>query len=272
CVHTWANSAYANNVQFGDNLADYVDAGGTVVLGVFCTYTPGNYLSGRIMTSGYCPVVSPTGTNHTSLSSYAGDGTTCIHNGITNYDCVYRDYLQLQGSGIQDGSYVDGEIAHAYRPDFKVIYSNGSGCSVIGGGGQWPELICNACSCQPIPGHWQVVADDYRCIDHMPVTSIHWWGSHYGWEELGVRPPQLPIGWKFCFWSNVPASPSNDGPLSSGSPSSMAGETRAVTSAKLPPSDQATPRGLSAPRTAVGGDNEGVSELLLDCPPDTLFG
>jgi len=48
------------------------------------------------------------------------------------------------------------------------------------------------------------VADDYRCLGSMPVTSIHWWGSHYGFVEPGTAPPVLPIGWKIGFWSNVP--------------------------------------------------------------------
>jgi len=49
-----------------------------------------------------------------------------------------------------------------------------------------------------------LVADDYRCLGSMPVTSIHWWGSHYGFVEPGTTPPLLPIGWKIGFWTNVP--------------------------------------------------------------------
>src|SRR5262249_55880751 len=37
CVHTWANSSYANSTTFGNNLAAYVDAGGRAILGVFDT-------------------------------------------------------------------------------------------------------------------------------------------------------------------------------------------------------------------------------------------
>ncbi|MHC4544202.1 MAG: DUF7901 domain-containing protein, partial [Planctomycetota bacterium] len=51
----------------------------------------------------------------------------------------------------------------------------------------------------------RLVADDYRCLGSMPVTSIHWWGSHYGFVEPGTAPPVLPAGWKIGFWSNVPA-------------------------------------------------------------------
>ncbi|MHC4344678.1 MAG: DUF7901 domain-containing protein [Planctomycetota bacterium] len=53
-----------------------------------------------------------------------------------------------------------------------------------------------------IPG--VLVADDFRCLGTMPVDSIHWWGSYYGWEEPGILPPELPIGWRIGFWSNLP--------------------------------------------------------------------
>ncbi len=151
CVYTWANYSYSNNVLFGDRLADFVDAGGSVVLGAFCTYTSGNFLSGRIMTPGYSPVWSPSGSNHFSFSTYAGDGTTCIHTGVTYYDCMYRDYLAVQGGGLVDGRYVDQEIAHAYRPDYKVVYSNGAGAFQLGGFGDWGRLISNACACDGGP-------------------------------------------------------------------------------------------------------------------------
>jgi len=144
CVYTWANYAFADMVRFGNNLADAVDAGTVVILGVFSTYTSGNHLEGRVMTAGYCPVTSPTG-NHFVTSNYAGDGTTAIHTGVTMYECLYRDILVLQAPGLQDGSYLDAEIAHAYRPDFKVIYSNGSGAIQLGCTGDWARLIANAC-------------------------------------------------------------------------------------------------------------------------------
>jgi hypothetical protein len=53
------------------------------------------------------------------------------------------------------------------------------------------------------PGYWKVVADDFRCLGTMPVTSIHWWGSYVNWE--GDEPPiPQPVAWKIGFWSNVP--------------------------------------------------------------------
>jgi hypothetical protein len=152
CVYTWANYPYADNATFGNNLAAYVDGGGRVILGVFCTYTSGNFLGGAIMTLAYCPVVSPLGNNHFVTSTYAGNGTSCIHAGVATYACVYRDYLITQGAGVVDGNYLDGEIGHAFRPDYKVIYSNGAGAAALGGTGDWARLVANACSCGNVTG------------------------------------------------------------------------------------------------------------------------
>jgi hypothetical protein len=147
CVYVWANYAFFDYIGYGNVLADYVDGGGTVILGAFCTYTMGNYLGGRIMTSGYCPVVSPSGSNHFMSSTYAGDGTSCIYEGVSYFECTYRDYLVTQGGGIVDGHFADQEIAHAYRPDMKVFYSNGSGASQLACMGEWALCVGNACEC-----------------------------------------------------------------------------------------------------------------------------
>jgi len=143
-VYTFPSNAYSDRVLFGDRLADYVDAGGKVILGVFCTYTVGNPLGGRIMNPGYSPVTSPAGTNHLVLSAYAGDGSTSLHAGVLAYDGVFRDILVLQGPGIVDGHYADGEIALAYRPDGRVVYTNGGGTAAMGGSGDWAQIIANA--------------------------------------------------------------------------------------------------------------------------------
>jgi hypothetical protein len=71
---------------------------------------------------------------------------------VTNYACTFRDVLVTQGGGQVDGHYQDGEIGHAYRAsDANVLYSNGSGASQLGCGGQWAQLIANMCMCQTIP-------------------------------------------------------------------------------------------------------------------------
>ena len=145
CVFTWANRSYADNVAMGDVLADYVDAGGVVVLGAFVTYTNGNSLSGRIMTPAYAPVVSPTGTNLFTTISYNGDGATLIWDQVTTYSTGYPDDVVLQGSGVADGTLGTDVIGAAYRPDFRVVFLNGAGDGFISTG-DTAQLIANACS------------------------------------------------------------------------------------------------------------------------------
>ena len=192
CVYVWTDYPFADKDAYGDVLADFVDAGGKVVLGVFCTYTSGSSLGGRIMTDTYCPVVSPSGDNHFSSSDYAGDGVTCIHAAVTGYECYYRDVLQLQGLGLQDGSYLDGEIAHAYRPDFAVIYSNGAGASALGCTGDWAQLVGNSCLCtgEPLLG---ACCTDAGCTIALEADCTGFWAGP--WTECGADDDCDTDGW-----------------------------------------------------------------------------
>lgn len=147
CVMTWANYAYFDNVGFGNNLADFVDAGGHVVLGAFAAYTSGNFLSGRVMTdtSRYCPVLG--GFNHFSLAFWDGsDPSCCVHSGVTSYGSTYRDFLTLV-SGSVCGRYTDGELANALNGDKDVVYANGAGGFPLFPSGQDAQRAANACTC-----------------------------------------------------------------------------------------------------------------------------
>ena len=146
CVFVWTNFAHADATLYGDNLADFVDAGGVVVLGAFTTYTNGNSLAGRIMTSGYSPVTSPSGNNLFTFSTYNGDGTTLIWDGVASYNTDYPDDVVLQGSGIADGTLDTPILAAAYRPDYQVVFLNGAGDPGFISGGDTAQLVANACS------------------------------------------------------------------------------------------------------------------------------
>jgi len=77
----------------------------------------------------------------------------------------------------------------------------------------WDELSLSMQPFDTEPRFWQVVADDFRCLGNMPVTSVHWWGSYEFWE--GSEPPlRTPDAWRIGFWSNVPADPTVDPPFS----------------------------------------------------------
>ena len=175
-VHTWVDFGYADKVAFGNNLATYNDNGGTVVLGVFCTYTSGNSLGGTIMTAGYNPVVSPFGTNHFASSSYTGGGTSCIYDGVASLTCTFRDFLATQGSGVVDGKYADGEICHAYRGasgpgQGQVVYSNGTGSAGLGSAGPWGTAVGNGCTCFSATNAWTDEGSALAGVSGDPLLS-----------------------------------------------------------------------------------------------------
>jgi hypothetical protein len=70
----------------------------------------------------------------------------------------------------------------------------------------WDEKSFNVDEYSP-QGPIKMVADDFRCIGNMPVTSIHWWGSYFDWEYGPGLPPVQPTRWWIGFWSNQPAGP-----------------------------------------------------------------
>lgn len=151
-AYTWVNFAYLDMVAMGNTLASFNASGGDVVLGVFCTYTSGNELSGRVMGRDMSPVISPLGTNHFTSSSYIGDGSTCLTTGVTSATSTYRDFLINQGAGVTDGHYGDNEIFSAYRSVTpagwgEVTYSNGAGAIQLGGTGAWGKQVGNGCTC-----------------------------------------------------------------------------------------------------------------------------
>ena len=130
-IFTWANYPYGDPVGMGNNLADYVDAGGRVILGQWCKQSDqGNYLQGRIMDDpGYCPVLACS----TSFGSgaYNNDGTMCPHDGpaglVGNHDTQYLDMV----TSIAPDAMVDGTIASTTysvvsTPDASVWYLRAS--------------------------------------------------------------------------------------------------------------------------------------------------
>ena len=67
--------------------------------------------------------------------------------GINAYGVtIWETGVTLQGQGIQDASYTNGQIAVAYRPDYKVVYLNGTGHAPFNSNGDWALLLANACA------------------------------------------------------------------------------------------------------------------------------
>ena len=199
CVFTWINYACADPVQFGDNLAAYVDAGGSVILGYWCyDIGQGNFLAGQIMTPAYCPITAVAGCG----SPYAGDGVTCIHEGVTAYSGGHEHCTTVAGA-LSDGTFTCGWLSVGYRPDFRVFYSAGN-TGWDWGTGDWDLLVANMCACEQEPN--KVVADDF-VSDGRPIEALIWWGSYldeqYAPEQDPVEPYILD-GWLISFHHTEP--------------------------------------------------------------------
>ena len=54
--------------------------------------------------------------------------------------------MAVQGQGVADGTYDNAEITTAYRPDYAVVYLNGTGNAQFNPTGDWPTLMANACA------------------------------------------------------------------------------------------------------------------------------
>jgi hypothetical protein len=69
-VITWSNYDYADSIALGDVLADYVDAGGGVVVATFtnCETTTGRFLRGRWLTGNYELILGQSGINSGAAS------------------------------------------------------------------------------------------------------------------------------------------------------------------------------------------------------------
>lgn len=171
CVFTHPNFNYADSLGFGDTLASYVDGGSSVVLGIATDFAPSVGLStSMVMQAAYAPVTTSGDVTYGPTATYVGDGTTLIHDGVVAYDApIFDSGVMLQGGGVADAIFDNGAIAVAYRPDFKVVYVNGTGNISFGPTGDWPRLVANACA-QRARAALERASDQH----HLEIMST-WW-------------------------------------------------------------------------------------------------
>jgi len=180
CVLTWVNYAYADAVGMGDVLADYLEAGGKVILGQW-TADSGqtNKLAGRIMDD--YPLVVLSGR---TSGSYAGDGITCIHLGVTSYSSDYWDDIgTVVAPAMVDGTRTDGLPAVVYAPAMNHFYSGGNTGDTYSSG-DWAQLSANMCGCTAEPMYGSccdpatgICTDDVELMDCLPPLQ-------FGFETL----------------------------------------------------------------------------------------
>ena len=166
CVHTWSSQPYNDPVRFGDRLADYADAGGTVILGATVSSQTGNLLLGRITEPGYSPVTSLGARDQQS----AWDGTCrddCVWTNIPGVFAVHRAIGTTADpvNATVCGRYVDGEVAVAFNPDRSVAFVNGAAAFPYALDPYMAQLVGNVCMCVagPAPAGACCLSDD-SCV------------------------------------------------------------------------------------------------------------
>jgi hypothetical protein len=106
-VLVWSDSDFFNPVALGNILANYVDAGGGVVLATFSWYGPSFDLEGRMMTD-YSPFVQAGDNLYTTANLGTYDSSHPIMQGVTTVSEYYRDDVTLATDAVQIAAWDDG--------------------------------------------------------------------------------------------------------------------------------------------------------------------
>ncbi len=115
-----ADEQHASPIAWGNRLADFADAGGSVVL-------PGDIdgLTGRIVDAEYSPVWDDGSFGAITPGIWDGTQKTRLFNYAREYRASIREGVALRPDAMTDGTFTDGDFVVAYRPDMRVVYLNG---------------------------------------------------------------------------------------------------------------------------------------------------
>jgi subtilisin family serine protease len=118
-----SKSGFADSTTLGNNLADYVDAGGRVILLVATFGTGGGYtLDGRIITPTYLPLAMGEGGSDSTAVSIVNHPITQGVNSLSAALPVMS--FTTQGNGQSLGTYDTGYLIGAYNPDKPIVAIN----------------------------------------------------------------------------------------------------------------------------------------------------
>jgi len=112
-ILVYSDTSFNNGVLLGDRLADYMDAGGGVVVSTFAFYgtTQGLSLRGRIQTAGYLPFNGSSQSQGSPLTMSVLDPTHAILDGVTSFNggsSSYRNNLTHKSGTDQIANWSNG--------------------------------------------------------------------------------------------------------------------------------------------------------------------
>ncbi len=143
-VMTWTNFQYFDKVAMGNVLADYVDAGGTVINTMFALGTGGWQMEGRFMVENYT-AMNGGGFNFVQSCLGTYDPNHPVMQGITNVCDLFRmsgTYLTAGSTDVAD--WADGSIFVAVKDNQTVVTINGYAGDAFLYTGQMNDVIHNA--------------------------------------------------------------------------------------------------------------------------------
>lgn len=174
----WGMLDHADPVALGDVLADYVDAGGTVVTAAHTGAGPGE-IRGRFRDWDYSPLSGGVPASGTPSTLVAVDPTHPILSGVSSFDggsLSRRD----AGAAVEPGAtrvadWADGEplVAEWWRSNGRVVALNFYPPSSDAGAGLWVSstdggaLLVNALQF----GHDTLVPDELRLATEVPAAE-----------------------------------------------------------------------------------------------------
>jgi uncharacterized repeat protein (TIGR01451 family) len=139
----WNYNGYSDATLLGDNLADYVDGGGHVIV-TYWALDSGYLIGGRWASGGYAPMTVGYYSGSTAcLSTY--DSGDPLFAGVTTALC---DYSRGAGTALTSDAqqlalYDDGEILVAAKDDRSALAINAYPGNYYGYSGELPQLIYN---------------------------------------------------------------------------------------------------------------------------------
>ena len=129
-VLAYSDASWASGSAMGDVLADYADAGGTVVVAVFSFNSSGGLsLGGRLVTGNYMPFTQANQSSGSALSIVIDDAGSPLMTGVTSFSggtSSYHDQIALTAGATQVAGWSNGRplVAHKQISTGPVVALN----------------------------------------------------------------------------------------------------------------------------------------------------
>lgn len=146
-VLVWSNNPFADSVSLGNNLADYVDAGGGVVIATFGYQNGTLDLRGRIDSdTTYNPFTIAGNSLYSNSALGVYNSSSPLMNGVTSLSGYYRDNVSLNPGATLVASWSDGNELMAYNHGGQVVGITlyPGEYTTYGLGGDYARLFANA--------------------------------------------------------------------------------------------------------------------------------